>query len=125
METSRDPLAGRRKHSFQDYSRGGGATTRTIAVAHLTYFIVSEPFVKIGISHNPERRLDELRIGCPHPIRIAAVVCGGSEVEKALHAQFADLRHQGDWFHLRGKLASLVLELEASTTLLNAEASHG
>ncbi len=55
-------------------------------------------FVKIGVSDDPEARLDGLQTGNPNPLFILATMPGGEDVEAGLHVQFASLRHGGEWF---------------------------
>lgn len=54
--------------------------------------------VKIGYSDAPERRIQEIRLMCPVPVELIAVVGGSYKDEAALHRRFADLRRHGEWF---------------------------
>lgn len=75
--------------------------------AQTVYFIRCEQFVKIGISHDPYNRLNQIRKGggtsFPRRLDIASAILiatepGGFEREKELHSKFAHLRHTGEWF---------------------------
>lgn len=54
--------------------------------------------VKIGVSKSPEARLAKLQTACAEPLALLRVLPGGQEREAALHARFAHLRLEGEWF---------------------------
>ena len=72
------------------------------------YFIRCEQYVKIGISMWPPHRLKQIRKGgggslIPPQMNAATselivTELGGLKRERELHAQFAHLRHTGEWF---------------------------
>jgi hypothetical protein len=62
------------------------------------YFAVAGNKVKIGVSKNPRQRLGELKTGSSSKVRIYYVTPGDRQKERQLHAQFADLRVNGEWF---------------------------
>jgi hypothetical protein len=71
------------------------------------YFIRCQQFVKIGISKNPAARLLQIRRGggshFPRLLdvetsELVTTEVGGRKREQELHAQFAHLRHTGEWF---------------------------
>jgi Meiotically up-regulated gene 113 len=60
-------------------------------------------YVKFGRTRDPMQRLRGLTTGCPVPAKYFATVEVKGEVmqanlEKGLHAQFADRRTSGEWF---------------------------
>jgi hypothetical protein len=72
------------------------------------YFIECESYVRIGYSDTPLRRLEHLRSGNPFPLRLLAIREGNRETEAALHRQWSDLRHHGDWFRRTPELLQFV-----------------
>jgi len=71
------------------------------------YFFRCERYIKIGYSIDPIKRLRAIRSGdgtkAPDGINSALTVLlntetGGFDRERELHAQFAHLRHTGEWF---------------------------
>jgi hypothetical protein len=75
------------------------------------YFIICEQYVKIGTTSNLEARLLDMRTGNPFKMELAASIAGGHRTERELHARYKEFRYQGEWFHLRGELASYVADL--------------
>lgn len=65
------------------------------------YFVRSEPTgcIKIGISCGPNKRLSELQVGNPVRLELLGVRPGGEPDESRLHAELADDRATGEWFH--------------------------
>lgn len=71
--------------------------------------------VKIGISDNPDNRLQQLKSGCPFkpaviwqhsmPMREDAFA-----IERAFHAKHANRRLHGEWFNMDWEAASDTLE---------------
>ena len=71
------------------------------------YFIGAEetPFVKVGVSHNPIKRLDHLQIGCPYALTLLRTIEAGFMgylAESMLHQRFTQQgKHiRGEWFEL-------------------------
>lgn len=64
--------------------------------------------VKIGSSLEPYSRLNELRIGCPLPLALEAMLCGGCKEERALHRRFASVRLHGEWFTITAEIEELI-----------------
>lgn len=83
-----------------------------------TYVIGSDetPLVKIGHSEQPEKRLLQIKIGSPWPLRLLWQHGGGQRLERALHQRFAAQRHNGEWFDF-GK-ADPVATVSAATAEL-------
>ncbi|WP_141704487.1 GIY-YIG nuclease family protein [Planobispora rosea] len=54
--------------------------------------------VKIGVSFNPDKRLEELQVGSPVILRMLWKAPGGRDMERALHACFRSYWKHGEWF---------------------------
>lgn len=54
--------------------------------------------VKIGVSDEPEARLEDLQTGSPVRLLLLWKTPGGQGLESALHAYFAPYRVHGEWF---------------------------
>lgn len=54
--------------------------------------------VKIGISFDPDKRLEELQVGSPVTLRLLWKTPGGREMEQALHERFRSYCKHGEWF---------------------------
>lgn len=67
--------------------------------------------VKIGYTAGADasRRLKALQTAWPFKLRVRLLIPEGAiELERRLHATFADLRIEGEWFASRGKLDALL-----------------
>lgn len=66
--------------------------------------------IKIGHSHNAERRLEQLRTGNHLPVEMLAkfIRADAPFVERQLHAVFAHLRLEGEWFRFDQVLVDLI-----------------
>ena len=91
--------------------------------AQTVYFMRCEGFVKIGMSFNPDNRLNQIRKGggslFPRRMDVAstsliATEPGGFDREKELHARFASLRHTGEWFTEAPELTEYIESLEGA-----------
>ena len=65
-------------------------------------------FVKIGVSVDPCKRLEQMRTGNPYDLYIWRVVRGGYELEKKLHDHLDRYRANGEWFETNDYISSLV-----------------
>src|SRR5215470_2881825 len=54
--------------------------------------------IKLGFSDDPERRLMDLQIGSPFPLRLIYKMPGDMRSERKLHRQFKAVRVFGEWF---------------------------
>lgn len=70
------------------------------------YFIRFGDYIKIGWTARPEQRIKEL----PHD-EVLHTTPGFLREERALHALFAHLRHQGEWFRPDAELMSFIEHL--------------
>lgn len=94
------------------------AERRSTPKEQLVYFIKCGEWMKIGISVNPEKRLEALRrsgngtaapVGIQlHEAEIVHTMPGGRPVEKFLHHQFRHLRVEGEWFNYWDELEAYV-----------------
>lgn len=105
--------------------RIGGTTRRGVTLDSLrdarqvhdqvVYFVERHGFVKIGTTQNLPARLAALDRGDSaipgmmiDPVTVLAVMPGGHQVERALHALFEYLRYDGEWFLLDGPLVPFI-----------------
>jgi hypothetical protein len=76
--------------------------------------------VKIGRSHDPRKRLADIRTMSPVPLETIAVFDAAGHTETELHTEFGALRHHGEWFdfgnHCPIEAVSRVLGVEPSFT---------
>lgn len=63
--------------------------------------------VKIGWSRTPEKRVRQLQTGSPQALRLLHKHPGPKDLEAFLHAEFADLRMQGEWFRIEEPVVSV------------------
>lgn len=83
-----------RAMSYEDY-RANHADVGSV------YFIVDQmgaDTIKIGWSRDPARRLQELQVGNPTPLKIIGCVAATRLIEPALHQLFAPAAVSGEWF---------------------------
>lgn len=86
----------------QELEQAMSATMRSHAPREqYVYFIqgVDGGPIKIGITIDPEDRLQELQLGSPVMLCLRAVTKGGLRLERQLHTRFAEVRSHGEWFH--------------------------
>lgn len=63
------------------------------------YFISSgQGAIKIGWAKDPDKRLRQLQIGTPKPLRLVGVIAGSQMVERLIHKDLALARLRGEWF---------------------------
>lgn len=66
-----------------------------------------EELQKVKIGHtrfNPVSRMSDLQCGSPVCLELLAYTDGPVQLKRAFHATFAEMRYQGEWFYLHGKL---------------------
>ena len=54
--------------------------------------------VKIGRAADPEKRIRDLNVGAPVPLRLVRVIAGNSHEEAQLHRRYRAQRLHGEWF---------------------------
>lgn len=72
------------------------------------YFGISGNKVKIGFSHDPEKRIAKLNGGSAQTIWLMASMPGRMSDEKWLHEVFDDYREHGEWFTYTGHVEAYV-----------------
>lgn len=82
-----DPGYSKRPHRYTRYSP-------------MVYFIRSGDtgHIKIGLSGNPYKRLDQLQTGQHEPLELLLYFPGDKTVEKFIHGICKNLRYGGEWF---------------------------
>lgn len=73
----------------------------------LVYFVRTDDLIKIGCSAYVRKRFNAIRQANPRLV-LVGVVAGGLDREAELHAQFAHLRWNGEWFHARAELLEFI-----------------
>jgi hypothetical protein len=80
--------------------------------AGYVYALRCGPWIKIGTSFTPEKRMDEISRGCP-PTEALYILGGGHSLEKALHERLRAFRVKNEWFDASVEvLAALKQEYE-------------
>ena len=64
--------------------------------------------VKIGHSRRPSERLSSLMAWSPYPLQIVALIEGGEELERRLHAHLRLHHSHREWFHWCAAVKSVV-----------------
>lgn len=98
------------------------------------YYIQCGMFVKIGTSINPYNRRKQLESGnggkAQRPdIWVGETILLASEIgsvyhEAQRHAQFAHLRHRGEWFYLTEELADHIEAVQFAEAMKSVELSR-
>lgn len=80
----------------------------------VVYFILAEhsKHVKIGVTTDPQRRLEELQTGHHERLRLVSTVPGGPSEEKSYHRRFSKYRAHGEWFKVNGALKEFIERLD-------------
>lgn len=66
--------------------------------------------IKIGKAVNVQKRVCQLQVGLPLPLRLLAVCDGGRAKEREYHARFASACIRGEWFE---RVPDLLAEISA------------
>ena len=76
----------------------------------VVYFFLSTETcrVKIGYAENLDRRHRSISTGAGMELKIALVIRGGRDKEKAYHHRFKQYRLKGEWFRYEGKLKTFI-----------------
>lgn len=72
------------------------------------YFIADGEFVKIGAAVDARKRMADLQVANPRPLKLLFVLDGGYAEEDRLHVRFSDYHERGDWFRIEGALAAFI-----------------
>ena len=78
------------------------------------YFVMSDGFIKIGVSAQLRLRLADLQTGNPRPLEVLHTLEGTEETEHILHERFSAHRIQGEWFYPVPELLTLIRESQKS-----------
>lgn len=80
----------------------------------MIYFIgCNDRYVKIGVSRNPESRLNDLQVGNPYDLTMLKTIEGSYKAEAYLHDKFSHLHHCREWFNLDDGLREYIaIEVE-------------
>lgn len=90
----------------------------------MIYFIgCNDRYVKIGVSHSPDSRLDGFQTGNPYDLTMLKTVDVSHKAEAYLHDKFSHLHHRGEWFNLTSELRDYIAT-EAETDLHQFEKQH-
>ena len=76
--------------------------------AQLVYFIRRGSAVKIGVSHNPARRMADMATSNHGKLELLSTMKGGSKREQALHRKFAAHHIKGEWYKLVPQIAEYI-----------------
>lgn len=79
--------------------RGGISVPPPLSADARVYFIKAGPYVKIGFSVSPRRRLAMLDSYCPEPPQLIAEFAGGRFLEHRLQYFFRDHHARREWFY--------------------------
>lgn len=89
------------------------------------YLVRASDYVKIGVTGDVNRRMANMKCGCPFPLEIVSVRTLprvlAHQVERRVHAHFAEVRMQGEWFQLDVLEAKKVINLQISRAKLAME----
>lgn len=93
------------------------------------YFISADDGpVKIGLTNNPEQRLEHLQTGSPYRLKLLAVIRAGRSLERAYHSYFDGSRLNGEWFarspDLMGEIAYWSAKCRGTNGHSAAQAGH-
>lgn len=75
------------------------------------YFIRSGNAVKIGVSDNVGKRIEQLKTSTHRKLRLVGLADGGIGLEKELHTRFAAYRIRGEWFKWCQEISEYVADL--------------
>jgi len=98
------------------------------------YFIRADTtgLIKIGVTHNPRKRLTALNTASPDGLTALGLIKGDRVQEQALHLRFAHYRKHGEWFEPGAELIAYIrekatpaLDPEALERLLNPDQDGG
>ena len=70
-------------------------------LSEIYLYLIQNPItndLKIGISNEPQRRIEELQNTNGRQLNLLYTIPGKSELEKSLHTKFSHLRLKGEWF---------------------------
>ena len=91
----------------------------------MIYFIgCNDRYVKIGVSHSPDSRLNDLQVGNPYDLTMLKTIDVSDKAEAYLHDKFSHLHHRREWFNLNSELREYIAtEVENGFTPIPTTAS--
>lgn len=76
--------------------------------------------VKIGLTWDASRRLVELTLWAPHPLKLLATCPGDKYVERNVQDCFADCHYHNEWFHPNPRLLAAIEAIASGVPLAEA-----
>lgn len=76
------------------------------------YFIRCGDAVKIGMSSDPESRMQILSTGAPGKLYLLAKIPNSGNIEAECHRKLSHLRINGEWFRYTNEIDRLISELK-------------
>lgn len=91
------------------------------------YVIAEEgsPYVKIGVSKNPEQRVTNLQCGCPRPLQLEYTHESkiADEIEMAAQQALEDSQVSGEWFEV--SVSKAISTIKSAATTLHSNSGNG
>lgn len=101
-------------------SRESGSNNKDYEEKLVVYFIrISNKFIKIGYSVDPQKRLKELQTGSPTKLHLQHVIPGCTKTEAGLHEMFSHIKAKGEWFKYTEEMKWFIRTLRESADLTN------
>lgn len=90
---------------------GAVGFTNRLAQNKYLYFIGCGDVVKIGMSSDPNARLEILATGAPGKLELIAMIPKAGNLEARCHKRLAHLHIHGEWFRHTSEIDILIKEL--------------
>ena len=75
------------------------------------YFVEGAGLIKIGVTVDLDKRLKNLRAGCPVELVLLGDILGSRALEAKLHKKFASACSHGEWFQGTDELREYIAEV--------------
>lgn len=77
---------------------------------YFIYFIgmLDDSIIKIGLSNDPQKRLNALQTANPYELRLILTFRGDESKESELHEKYTEYSIRGEWFYNIGKLKDYI-----------------
>lgn len=75
------------------------------------YFAQCGDAIKIGVSSDPNVRIETLQTGAPGKVTLVAAIQKAGDKESECHRRLAHLRIHGEWFRYTEEIDQLIQEL--------------
>jgi len=91
---------------------------------YAVYLISCKAFIKIGYTHDVDRRIKAMQTGCPYKLKLyCKLPCESRSdaiaLEAYLHEEFKKYRHSGEWFLYEGIKKILRTEVNGHVVKFN------